>query len=511
MMSRFATSSPFRTCELVLVHLGKQAVAEVGPGVILDAAAQANARRLGAKGIIAQFDAGNSSMICKSVCLDGENENHHEIPSHIPAVRFTTICSTSARNRTRTPWRRRKKSTSPSSASASAPSSFRSTSAIPMPTCMPSASAPEEAERGRRRLQGREALHELRGRAQGSRTSISSTSTRPIPDHGWQSIAALKAGKHVMCTVPMATTVAECKQIVELVKKTGLKYMMAETVVYAREYLFMKEMYRQGRTRQDPVRAGQPSAGHGRLAELLAGPAADVVRHALRRPLPGADAGAGGIRVVLRLGHDPQGTDPEIQLALRRRDRATSSSPTRTSAARIIRSLFDTARQYRESIDVYGSKKTFEWPLIEGEEPVLHTAKKPEPKIPKQVKVPDYAQRLPKAIQQFTTQGRLRCRREAASVVHAGRRPRRLASAPGPRIRHGAGRRPRSISQRGAIGELDLRRHPAHESALKGGEVDATAEVHADVRAPSLGERPWRASMVRYRWLRNTGRLGGTY
>ena len=29
----------------------------------------------------------------------------------------------------------------------------------------------------------------------------------PIPDHARQSIAALKAGKHVMCTVPMATSV----------------------------------------------------------------------------------------------------------------------------------------------------------------------------------------------------------------------------------------------------------------------------------------------------------------
>src|SRR5436189_1862652 len=68
----------------------------------------------------------------------------------------------------------------------------------------------------------------------------------PIPDHAWMSIAALKAGKHVMCTVPMATTVDECKQIVELVKKTGLKYMMAETVVYAREFLVIKDLYTKG-------------------------------------------------------------------------------------------------------------------------------------------------------------------------------------------------------------------------------------------------------------------------
>ena len=60
----------------------------------------------------------------------------------------------------------------------------------------------------------------------------------PIPDHGWMSVAALKAGQHVMCTVPMATTVKECEEIVGLTRETGLKYMMAETVVYSREFLF---------------------------------------------------------------------------------------------------------------------------------------------------------------------------------------------------------------------------------------------------------------------------------
>ena len=62
-------------------------------------------------------------------------------------------------------------------------------------------------------------------------------------------------------------------------------------------------------------------------------------------------------------------------------------------SARIIRSLFDTARQYRESLDVYGSKKSFEWTLVEHEPHVLHTAKLPEPKIPKKVKAPDYAKK----------------------------------------------------------------------------------------------------------------------
>ena len=53
----------------------------------------------------------------------------------------------------------------------------------------------------------------------------------------------------------------------------------------------------------------------------------------------------------------------------------------------------------------YGSKQTFEWPLIEGEDPVLHTAKRPEHEIPERIKVPDYAQRLPEGIRSFTTKG----------------------------------------------------------------------------------------------------------
>src|SRR5688500_15012216 len=50
----------------------------------------------------------------------------------------------------------------------------------------------------------------------------------PVPNHASMSAAALEAGKHVMCTVPMATTIEDCRRLVELVKHSGLKYMMAE-------------------------------------------------------------------------------------------------------------------------------------------------------------------------------------------------------------------------------------------------------------------------------------------
>ncbi|MDA0893075.1 MAG: Gfo/Idh/MocA family oxidoreductase, partial [Proteobacteria bacterium] len=68
----------------------------------------------------------------------------------------------------------------------------------------------------------------------------------PIHLHAEHTLMALEAGKHVACTVPMATTVEDCKKIVDMVEETGLKYTMAETVVYSREYLFVKELYEKG-------------------------------------------------------------------------------------------------------------------------------------------------------------------------------------------------------------------------------------------------------------------------
>src|SRR4051794_17216750 len=50
----------------------------------------------------------------------------------------------------------------------------------------------------------------------------------PIPDHAPQSLAALKAGKHVACTVPMATSIEDCRRLVELQRQTKKVYMMME-------------------------------------------------------------------------------------------------------------------------------------------------------------------------------------------------------------------------------------------------------------------------------------------
>jgi predicted dehydrogenase len=226
----------------------------------------------------------------------------------------------------------------------------------------------------------------------------------PIPDHAWMSIEALKAGKHVACTVPMATSIADCKKIVELQKKTGLHYMMMETVVYAREFLYMKELYDNGtlgklqflQASHQQDMDGWPNYWPGLppmwYATHCVGPVCGLANLTAEYV---SCFGSGTIREELIKHYQSPFAVETTHIKFKDSD----------VAARIYRSLFDVARQYRESIDVYGSKASVEWPLIEHEPLVLHRAKKPEPKIPKTVKAPDYAKRLPGPIRRFTTKG----------------------------------------------------------------------------------------------------------
>jgi len=226
----------------------------------------------------------------------------------------------------------------------------------------------------------------------------------PIPDHAEQSIKALKAGKHVACTVPMATSIADCKRIVDLTKKTGLKYMMMETVVYAREYLYVKELYDRGDLGKIQFLQASHQQDMDGWPNYWPGlPPMWYATHCVGPMLALTDAtaeyvscfGSGTIRPELAKNYGSPFAVETAHIKLKDSD----------VTARIIRSLFDTARQYRESIDVYGSKKSFEWSLVEGEPHILHTAKLAEHKIPKKITVPDYAKRLPKGIQKFTTKG----------------------------------------------------------------------------------------------------------
>ena len=308
----------------------------------------------------------------------------------------------------------------------------------------------------------------------------------PLADHGWMSIAALKAGKHVMCTVPMALSIEECRQIVELVSHTGLRYMMSETVLYSREYFFARELARNGQLGKIQFLQGSHHQDMDGWPDGWPGlPPMYYATHCIAPCLAIVDGeaevvscfGSGRIRDELVARYGSPFAVETAHIKLKDSD----------LCARVYRSLFDAARQYRESFDVFGTKMSLEWPLIEGEGLVLHTAKQPQPRMAERVRPPDYADLLPEPIRHFTTKTffdlpeyRHLARGEGADPdgTHA-----HLVADPGSLEGHG-GSHPHLVHE--FISALLEERDPfpnavqaanitcagilAHESALKGGE-----------------------------------------
>ncbi|MCA9157533.1 MAG: Gfo/Idh/MocA family oxidoreductase [Planctomycetales bacterium] len=223
----------------------------------------------------------------------------------------------------------------------------------------------------------------------------------PINDHAWMSLQALDAGKHVMCTVPMATTIEECQQIVDKVQATGLKYMMAETVVYSREFLFLRDMVQKGEL--------------GKIQHLAASHPQDmdgwpdywkkmIPMHYATHVVSPCLALVDGLAEYVSCFGSGTVRDEIAELSGNRFAVESCHIKIKDSdlTAHVWRFLYDVARQYRESFDVYGTKRSFEWTLVEHQPHVIHTAKKPEPEIPQQVEIPDFAHLLPAEIQRFT-------------------------------------------------------------------------------------------------------------
>jgi predicted dehydrogenase len=228
----------------------------------------------------------------------------------------------------------------------------------------------------------------------------------PIPDHAPQSLAALKAGKHVACTVPMGTTLDELHQLCKAQRKAKKTYMMMETVVYSREYLFVKELYDRGvlgriqflRGSHQQDMDGWPNYWPGLPPMWYATHCVSPCLAILSEPNKPAWAehvvchGSGRIREDLIPKYNSPYAIETATFAIKGSD----------VCAEVTRSLFDTARQYRESFDVMGSRVSFEWQQIENQLPVLHYKGLPEGEIPRTVKVPDYAGWLPDPIRKFT-------------------------------------------------------------------------------------------------------------
>lgn len=221
----------------------------------------------------------------------------------------------------------------------------------------------------------------------------------PIHDHAPQSLKALNAGKNVACTVPMATTADECRAIVEASLKNNRYYMMMETAVYTREYLYIQNLVKSGALGKIQFVRGShmQNMGMDGWPEYWLGlPPFHYGTHAIA-PLSfildkDIDSvichGSGRVQEVLAEKYNsPYAVET-----------CTMTFCDSDVRGETTRSLYDTVRQYRESFDIYGDKMAYEWDQIEDEGGCLFEGGESA----RRIHVPDAIENLPESIRRFT-------------------------------------------------------------------------------------------------------------
>jgi len=128
--------------------------------------------------------------------------------------------------------------------------------------------------------------------------------------HGDISIRALESGKHVYSAVPMASTVEECKEIVELVEKTGLTYMIGETCYYYPCAMYCREAYKAGKFGEFSYGASQyyhhiDSISYGKVEEERGMPPLFYPTHSTAMILSAVDSYVKRVTCVGRKTSDP--------------------------------------------------------------------------------------------------------------------------------------------------------------------------------------------------------------
>lgn len=230
----------------------------------------------------------------------------------------------------------------------------------------------------------------------------------PIPQHAQQTLAVLQSGKHCACTVPMALSLGELADIVAAQKRSGRNYMMMETAVYSREFMFVEQLMREGRF-------GTVSFARGSHLQDMEGwpdywdglPPNWYMTHAISPALKLLQARAVKVHC---LGSG--------QLSADRAARYGNPYPVETAlfqlegcnvAVEVTRTLFQTIRPYTESFAIYGDALGFEWAQLEDEPPYLFSIGARNGKGGRAIEatraeVPDRADLLPPEIAGFTRQ-----------------------------------------------------------------------------------------------------------
>jgi predicted dehydrogenase len=233
-----------------------------------------------------------------------------------------------------------------------------------------------------------------------------------IPDHAKQSVEVLQAGKHCACAVPMSITHEGIRDVMAVQKASGKKYMLMETIIFTRAYLYAQNMidtgemgniqYIKGAHYQDME--GWPSYWKGMppmyYASHALAPAFTALKCRAKRVIC---FGSGKMREAL---HQPYGNPYPMQTALYEMEDGT--------LAEITRTLFANSRGYTESFAIGGDNATFETGQQDTDIPVVfkytdngqfdpdqvHTAGREISE--ERIDPPDRLDLLPEALRKFT-------------------------------------------------------------------------------------------------------------
>ncbi len=231
----------------------------------------------------------------------------------------------------------------------------------------------------------------------------------PIPLHAQQAIAVLEAGKHCASTVPMATSIADLQALVAAQRRSGKVYMMMETAVYTREFLFVRDLLERGELGAIQFLRGAHYQDMEHWPSYWLGlPPMHYATHAIapllalaqRRAAKVHCFGSGRMRAEL---HRQYGNPYPVETAIFQLEGGEL-------AAEVTRSLFHTARAYSESFNVYAETMSFEWQQVESEQPVTFRMEPLQPGRGRPIRVarvavPDRQDLLPQEIRRFTQRG----------------------------------------------------------------------------------------------------------
>ena len=295
----------------------------------------------------------------------------------------------------------------------------------------------------------------------------------PVRFHADHAVAVLRSGRDCACAVPMATSLDDLARIVDAERASGRHYMMMETMLYGREYLYVDGLHHAGTLGNLTYYEGFHLQNLDGFPGYWTGyPPMHYVTHALSPVLGLLDT---SVATVQALGSG--------RLAPERRGGFDNPFPTETGlfalrgsdvTAHVTVSFSALARPYREGFHAYGDAGGVEWPVREDEP--LHvyafgaSAESGRGRLVTEQRVvaPDRRDLLPQSLARYTRPTVFRAVDGATAVevgaAHGGSHP-HLVHEFVDAVTHDRG--PRVDATRAA--ELTAPGVCAHASALAGG------------------------------------------